>query len=137
MSNTTTDDKLADLKSRYRQIEAPQQLATRIRASVANRPVRNGSWLPVTASAALTAVLIGLVPLLWQSSSAPETRPATPSLATLAALSVERPAVQRPRLSQIRTLPSPGMPAKPKLKPPAEQDNSTTRNFEENNHAQI
>ena len=79
--------------------------------------------------------MLGLIPMLWQSPSLPETPDVKPSLAKLAALSVERPDVKRPSLSQLRTLPAPRMPDKPALRKPADTDDSTTGISKENDHA--
>jgi len=127
------NDELTELKRRYRQIEAPPHLHARIRANTAGRPSRHRGWIPVATTAVLTATMLGLLPLLWQSSSLPENTSARPSLARLAALSVERPDVRRPSLSQIRTLPAPRMPDKPRLSKPA--DDSTTGLLKEKDHA--
>ena len=130
------NDELSDLRKRYQQIEAPPHLRTRIRANTAGLPTRHRGWLPVAATAVLTAAMLGLLPVLWQSSSLPDTPDATPSLATLASLSVERPDVRRPSLSQLRTLPAPRMPDKPVLRKPAgADDDSTTGISKENDHA--
>ncbi len=129
------NDEFSELKKRYRQIEAPPHLLTRIRANTAVPPTRHRGWQPVAATAVLTAAMLGLLPVLWQSSSLPETQNTRPSLAKLAALSVERPDVRRPSLSQLRSLPAPRMPDKPVLRKPADVDDSTTAISKENDHA--
>ena len=132
------DEALNELKKRYRQIEAPPHILTRIRANTAGQPAGHRGWLPVAATAVLTAAMLGLIPVLWQSSSLPETPDARPSLAKLASLSVERPDVRRPSLSKLRTLPTPRMPEKPALRKPADVDDSNRTHLEiakENDHA--
>jgi len=129
------NDEFSELRKRYRQIEAPPHLLTRIRASTAGLPTKHRGWQPVVATAVLTAAMLGLLPVLWQSSSLPEPPNTRPSLAKLASLSVERPAVRRPSLSQLRTLPAPRMPDKPAMKKPADVDDSTTGISKENDHA--
>lgn len=129
-------DELSELKKRYRQIEAPAHVRTRILANTSRMPAGQRGWLPVAATAVLTAAMLGLIPVFWQSSSLPETPNAKPSLAKLASLSVERPDVRRPSLSQLRTLPAPRMPAKPVLSKPADvEDDSTTGIAKEKDHA--
>lgn len=129
------NDDIEKLAEDYRRIEAPPALATRIRAEVANRPVRNHGWLPAAATAVVAAALVGILPALWQSSAVTDTPPVRPSLSTLASLKVERPAVSTPRLSQIRTPSAPAMPKKPRLPSGKEQTHNELRTLEEKDHA--
>lgn len=128
-------DELKKLTDDYRDIEAPPWIATRVRAEVRNRPVRNHGWLPVATTAVLAAGIIGLGPLLWQTTAGPDPRPTTPSLTTLASIKVEKPPAVSPSLTRVRTLKAPRMPAKPKQNAPKEQTNSLIEIFEEKDHA--
>ncbi len=119
----------------YREAKAPPHIATRIRAKVANRPVRNHGWLPVATTAVLAAAIIGLGPLIWNTAGGPDARPTTPSLTTLASINVEKPSTVSPSLSKVRTFKAPRMPAKPKATGPREQTNSLIEIFEEKDHA--
>ncbi len=128
-------DDIEELAKDYRGIEAPPALATRIRAAVADRPVRNHGWMPAAATAVVAAALVGILPALWQTSAVDDEKPVRPSLSALASLKVERPAVSTPRLSQIRTPSAPAMPKKPRLPSGKEQTNIELRVFEEKDHA--
>lgn len=129
------NDEIEKLAQDYRRIEAPPQLATRVRAEVANRPVRNHGWLPAAATAVIAVALIGILPALWQTSAVSDKPPVRPSLSTLASLNVERPTVSTPRLSQIRTPSAPAMPKKPPLPTGKEQTHNELRMPEEKDHA--
>lgn len=129
------NDDIEKLAEDYRRIEAPPALATRIRAEVANRPVRNHGWLPAAATAVVAAAVVGILPALWQTSAVSDKPTVRPSLSTLASLKVERPAVSTPRLSQIRTPSAPAMPKKPRLPSGKEQTNNELRMLEEKDHA--
>ncbi len=128
-------NELEKLARDYRDVKAPPYLATRIRAEVANRPVRNHGWLPVATTAVLAAAIIGLGPMFWNSAGGPDAHPATPSLTTLASIKVEKPSAVSPSLSKVRTFKAPRMPAKPKATGPKEQTNSLIEIFEEKDHA--
>ncbi len=125
-------EKLAD---EYREMKAPPWLATRIKAETSNRPVRNHGWLPVATTAVLAAAVIGLGPMLFQSTAGPESGPTRPSLTSLASIKVQKPANVSPSLSQVRSMKAPKMPAKPKPGAPKEQTNSLIEIFEEKDHA--
>ena len=129
------NDDIEKLAEDYRRIEAPPALATRIRAEVANRPVRNHGWLPAAATAVVAAAVVGILPALWQTSAVSDKPTVRPSLSTLASLKVERPAVSTPRLSQIRTPSAPAMPRKPQLSSGKEQTHNELRTLEEKDHA--
>ena len=129
------NDEIDKLAEDYRRIEAPPGLSARIRAEVANRPVRNRGWLPAAATAVVAAALVGILPTLWQTSAVNDKPPVRPSLSTLASFKVERPAVSTPRLSQIRTPSAPAMPKKPRLPSGNEQTHNELRMHEEKDHA--
>ena len=129
------NDDIEKLAEDYRGIAAPPELATRIRAEVAGRPIRNHGWLPAAATAIVAAALIGVLPALWQTSAVTDEPTVRPSLSTLASLKVERPAVSTPRLSQIRTPRAPAMPKKPRLRSGKEQTHNELMMLEEKDHA--
>ncbi len=145
---------LDKLKRDYRDIEAPPQLATRIRAEVGDRTYRSRPWLP----AAVTMVLaIGIaLPFLWQqttprppeqASQASQTsqtsqtsrasQPGSPSLSALTSLTPDKPRVAAPNLSQLRSVSTPRMPPRPQLKPRRPQSSLDTEheNLQEKDHA--
>ena len=142
---------LDKLKRDYRDIEAPPQLAARIRAEVGDRTYRSRPWLP----AAVTMVLaIGIaLPFLWQqttprppeqASQASQTsqtsrasQPSSPSLSALTSLTPDKPRVAAPNLSQLRSVSTPRMPPRPQLKPRRPQSSLDTEheNLQEKDHA--
>ncbi len=130
------------LKRDYRAVEAPPHLATRIRAEVGDRTYRNRAWLP----AAVTMVLaVGLaLPFLWQGTTPqpPEestrtSQPTSPSLSALTSLTPDKPKVTAPNLSQLRSVPTPRMPPRPRLNTQRPQSSLDTEheNLQEKDHA--
>ena len=131
------NDDIDNLRRDYRGIDAPPHLATRIRAEVADRPVRSHSWMPAGATLMVVAAAVWLVPYLAQvQSTAPET-PTKPSLTAIATLKPDKPDVRAPNLSQLRSVKRPSMPAKPRMKPvkPQSQFNLENELLEEKDHA--
>lgn len=129
------NDDIRKLAEEYRDIEAPPFLETRIRAEVANRPVRNHGWLPVATTAVMAAAVVGLLPMLWQGDAPVSTKPSSPSLSSLASIKVEKPSGVSPSLSQVRSIKAPRMPGKPRPPEPREQTNSVIEIYEEKDHA--
>ncbi len=130
------------LKRDYRAVEAPPHLATRIRAEVGDRTYRHRAWLP----AAVTMVLaVGLaLPFLWQGTTPqpPEqstrtSQPTSPSLSALTSLTPDKPKVTTPNLSQLRSVPTPSMPPRPRLNTQRPQSSLDTEheNLQEKDHA--
>ncbi len=126
---------LDELAREYREVRAPATVATRVRAEVRDRRAPRFGWVPIASTAALAAVLAGALPMLWQSSTVTPDTATRPSLSTLAALKVERPAHVSPSLSKVKTVKAPSMPARPKRVPPKEQTNIEIEFLEEKDHA--
>lgn len=108
------DDELDELKRNYQAITAPPQLATRIRASVAEPRVRSGFWMPAAVSCTAIIALVWMLPFVTQVSTDTADKPMKPSVSALAALKPTKPAVPSPSMSQLRSVSVPRMPAKPK-----------------------
>lgn len=130
------NDELDNLKKHYRDIEAPPYLASRVRASVADKPRRSHLWLPAATLTALAAAAVWIIPFGEQPSA---DLPRKPSLSALASLKPEKPAVGTPSLSQIRTVSVPKMPVKPTVKPAKPQTNSINepKILKEKDHANV
>lgn len=128
------DDRLDELKRDYRAIEAPPHLATRIRAEVAERPMRRHRWMPATATAMVAISAVWLLPMLWQQPDVEAPRPSKPSLSAIAALKPDKPAAA-PSLTQLKTVPKPRMPSKPQLRPAKPQTNFENDELKEKDHA--
>ncbi|MDJ0939093.1 MAG: hypothetical protein QNJ00_04975 [Woeseiaceae bacterium] len=129
-------DELDQLREDYREIKAPQALATRIRAEVADRP-RSHGWMPVAATAMVAIVVAWLLPMLWQQTAMERPQPIKPSLSALASLAPEKPRVKTPNLSQVQSPSAPRMPKKPQLKKdqPQTQYRFEDEVLKENDHA--
>ena len=130
-------EQLEQLKRDYRDIDAPPYLATRIRASVADRRrPRAHRWMPAAAASVLVAAVVWLSPLVDDPAT---TAPTKPSLSALATLKPDKPAVSAPSLSKLRTVSMPRMPAKPKREPTKPQTNKTDElgTLKEKDHANV
>ena len=104
-------DEVADqLGRRYRRIQAPAYLATRIRAEVAEQRTRR-SWVPVTAVLAAAVVVLALVPPLLDNGENP-IAPTSMTVLSLAAASTP-PMSAAPSLSRVG---SPSLPPPPSLR---------------------
>lgn len=123
------------LKGDYRRIEAPPHIQTRIRAEVADRPMRGHRWMPATATALVAVTAVWLLPALWQQPGIDAPRPSKPSLSALAALKPDKPAALSPSLTQLKSVPTPRMPRKPRLKPQKPQTNFENDALKEKDHA--
>lgn len=130
---------LDDLKRDYRNIEAPPHMATRIRAEVADKPIRGHSWMPVGATLMAVVAVIWLVPFIGQQVTTTSPPPSKPSLSALASLKPQKPAVAAPSLAKLRSVKTPMMPVKPQLKPTKPQTRFQIENdlLEEKDHAHI
>ena len=64
-------DDIEQLRQKYRDIKAPAHLATRIRAEVADRPVRSQNWMPVGATAMAVVIVAWLAPYMGEQPSGP------------------------------------------------------------------
>ncbi len=131
------NDDIEKLKHDYRNIEAPAHLATRIRAEVADRPVRRHSWMPVGATLMVVVAAVWLVPYLAQLEQTPSPTPTKPSLSALATLKPDKPQVAAPSLSKLRSVKRPSLPPKPKMAPAKPQTYIEFENelLEEKDHA--
>ena len=116
-------DNIGELRNRYRDIEAPPHVATRIRAEVADKPLRTRSWTPAGATIMAVVLVAWLVPYLGENPTTPSTRPTKPSLTALVALKPDAPAHTSVSLSQLKTMKKPKLPQKPRLKPTKPQTN--------------
>lgn len=127
------------LKQDYREIRAPEHLATRIRAEVADRDLPRRSWLPALAPIAVAVAAVIVAPLLMQQQSDDGTvAPKPTSMSTLTRLSTMKPAVTAPSFSNMKSVKVPALPRKPK--PAAEQAPQTyfdmkDENLKEKDHA--
>lgn len=108
-------ENIDELKEGYRNIKAPPQLATRIRAEVAEQTVRRHTWMPAGATVMALVLVVWLAPLIVQQST-PPALPGKPSLTAIAALKPDAPAGTSVSLSQLKTVKKPKLPAKPQLK---------------------
>ncbi len=107
------NDDLNELRQAYRDIKAPPHVATRIRATVAERPRRPRYWIPSAISAAAAVAIV----MFLQNVPEPvdlAKPPVKPSLTALASLKPEKPANVDVSLTQLRSVQLPPMPAKPK-----------------------
>ena len=98
------------LKERYRSIDAPPYLATRVRAQVAGKAFRRRNWVPVGATAVAVVAVIWLAPVITQLSSNDE-QPSKPSLSSIASLKPQKPQGVSVSLNSIRTVKRPTLPA--------------------------
>ena len=130
-------EELDELRANYRDIKAPQHLATRIKAEVSDRPLRSHGWMPATATAMVAALVALLLPVFWQQAGVDAPQPTKPSLSALASLKPDKPEVRTPNLSQVRSPRAPRMPKKPRLKKdqPQTQYRFEDEVLKENDHA--
>lgn len=108
------NERIDELQKEYREIKAPQHLATRIRAEVAERPDRSHSWMPAGATVMAIALVAWLAPLGEQQTGTSPTMPSKPSVTAIAALMPDSPATVSVSLSQLKTAKKPKMPPKPR-----------------------
>lgn len=134
MTNESKD--IDSLRQGYRRIKAPPHLATRIRAEVADQPIRSHSWMPAGATVMAVALVALMVPFFGQQSVKPATVPSKPSLSALAALKPDAPPATSVSLSKLRTVKKPKLPAKPILKTTKPQTHLNLENnlLEEKDH---
>ena len=134
-----TDD-IEELKRNYREIKAPQHIATRIRAEVGDRKRGVPRWIPLTASVMVAVTAVWFLPVVLQQQAAQVTPTTTPSLSALARLKPAKPTVSAPSLSKVRSVRVPAVPVRPNVRPPARprsQIEFKLEDAEENNHAYI
>ena len=105
--NDEWNAELDELGRRYRELEAPAYLATRIRAEVADRPARR-SWMPATAVLATVVAVLATLPLLLDTGKNPIT-PTSMTVLSLAAAST--PSISAPSLSEVGSLSLPPPPS--------------------------
>jgi len=128
-------NKLDDIAREYRKIAAPEQIAARVRARTADRPVASHGWLPAGTAAVVAVVVVGMLSTLWRPAGDVTTSPVRPSLSAIAALRIDKPAFKPPSLGSIRTPAAPKMPSKPRLDPDGEQSRNGFEDTEEKQHA--
>ncbi len=131
------NDELDDLKREYRRISAPAQLATRVRAEVADVRVRPYHWMPAAATAMAVVAVVLALPLALQNQTTDLQRPAKPSLSALASLKPAKPTGVAPSLTQLRSVKVPKMPAKPALAKPQSNFNHESNYLKEKDDAYI
>ena len=105
------DEVVDQLGRRYRRIEAPAYLATRIRAEAANQPTRR-SWLPATAVLVAAVVVLAMVPSLFDKSEKPIAPTSMTVLSLAAASTPSISSLSAPNLSRVG---SPRLPPPPSL----------------------
>lgn len=112
------DEDLDSLRSGYRAVRAPAQLAARIRARVHLRARRSArSWMPAATAVAGVVAIIWFLPALWQPDPATPIRPAAPSLSMLSTMAPQKPAVTTPGLSRLRSVALPNVPTRARWQP--------------------
>lgn len=134
-----TTESLDTLKRDYQAISAPPFLATRIRAELGSRHSRRPLLRPIFGAAVVAACLLAVVPFVGDEDSAPGAEPRLPSLTALSRAVPSRPDVRSPSFSQLKSVASPKLPARPEIRStnePAEFDNTTGQNsfLKETNH---
>ena len=129
-------DNFDELKEAYREIKAPPHLATRIRAEVADIPVRSHSWMPAGATVMAVVLVAWLLPFVGDPPATSSAVPSKPSLSAIAALKPDAPARTSVSLSQLKTVKRPKLPPKPKLKTTKPQTNLESESdlLEEKDH---
>ena len=128
-------DETEKLRRDYRAIEAPQHLATRIRAEVADRSIRPHAWMPIGATLVVIAAAVLVLPYLMRLQPSTVPAPTKPSLSALAALKPAKPSVPAPSMSNIRSVKIPRLPQKPQLRPAQPQTQFENQRLEEKDHA--
>jgi hypothetical protein len=127
------------LRKDYRDIRAPEHLATRIHAEVADRKPPHRSWLPAFAPVAVAVAAVTVAPLLMQRQASDESvPPKATSMSTLTRVSSLKPAVTAPSFSNMKSVKVPALPRKPKPdteKAPQTYFDMKDENFKEKDHA--
>lgn len=125
-------DDIDKLKQDYHEIRAPEHLATRIRAEVADRDSPRRSWLPTLVPIAVAVAAVTVAPLLMQQQPDDETvAPKPTSLSSLTRVSSLKPEMSTPNLSGLRSVTVPTLPRKPK--PDSERTPQTYFDIEDEN----
>ena len=120
------------LRQDYREIRAPEHLATRIRAEVADRDSPRRSWLPALAPIAVAVAAVTVAPLLMQQQPGEDTvAPKPTSLSSLTRVSSLKPEMSTPSHSKLKSVKVPALPRKPK--PDSEQTPQTYFDIEDEN----
>jgi len=108
-------DDIDKLQQDYREIRAPEHVATRICAEVADRDSPRRTWLPALAPIAVAVAAVTVAPLLMQQEPGDETvAPKPTSLSTLTRVSSLKPGMTAPSLSSMKSVKVPALPRKPK-----------------------
>jgi hypothetical protein len=108
-------ENIDNLKRDYREIRAPEYVATRIRAEVADPDTPTRSWLPALAPIAVAVAAVTVAPLLMDRQTDEDTiAPRPTSMSTLTRLSSLKPAVSTPSLSTMKSVKVPALPRQPK-----------------------
>ena len=108
-------DETRKLKRDYQDIKAPPYLAARIRAETASRDLPRRSWLPAAATVAVAVAAVTITPMLLQQQAGNEAAAPKPtSLSVLSGISSQKPALQAPSLSKVKSVPVPALPKKPR-----------------------
>ena len=107
-------DEIESLKKRYRSIEAPPYLASRIRAHTQTPITTTRRWRHALAIIPVVILTFGALTLVLQKDTNPIVSPALPSFSALSRLTLDKPASSALGMSRIRTVSTPRMPQKPK-----------------------
>jgi len=110
MNDRQRNDQLDELGRRYRSIEAPAYLATRILASVEERVRPRWRWRTAVLAGAAAAALIVATPLVRREGPGPAPGPGYPSLTGLAGSMPPKPAAPMPGLASMGSVSIPSMP---------------------------
>lgn len=111
------------LKQGYRDIKAPSHLATRIRAEVADDPLRTRSWILAGATVAAVFIVAWFAPNIGEQPVTPAARTSKPSLSAITALKPSAPVGTSVSMSHLKTVKKPKLPTKPRLNATKPQSN--------------
>ena len=101
MTDRERNNEINELRRRYRAIEAPPYLATRVLATVESRAHSGWKWRTATVSGIVAVALIALIRLsIWDSPTSVPT-PGYPSMSALADSIPAKPDAPLPSLASI------------------------------------
>ena len=107
------NDDILKLKRDYQDIEAPAYVATRIKAEVTNRKMHRRSRRPAMATVAIVVAALTVTPVLLNHQTTESVEPSPTSLSVLSSVAANKPAMQIPSLSKVKSVSMPAMPSKP------------------------
>jgi hypothetical protein len=112
---------LASLKRRYRALEAPPFLASRIRAGMEVQTRRRGSRRPLLAAMAIAVCGLAVLPFVLKQETAQQ--PHSMVSLSMGLTSVKLPPT--PSLAKLRSVRTPALPPRP-VPPPRDQSGKET-----------